>query len=242
MLIDLVFLRLILQSISQIMKKAVLISILFLTAGLVSAQVTKGQYGVKSGHVEYKLTGNTTGTKTLWWDNYGEQSYVEEISVTVIEMMGVKTETRRHTIMVINGDEYWMADLIKNTGQEGTISALMGTEGIEDMSVAAKQEMGEQMLDSLGAERRGTETILGYECEVIFWGGSTSWNYEGVILKQTVDLMGVAAYEDAISFDKNVAFPQNLLVKKTGINYSNNDEMMKLFQQYNMEENESDDE
>jgi hypothetical protein len=32
-------------------------------------------FEIKSGKVEYKIDGETKGTKTLWWDDYGRQQY-----------------------------------------------------------------------------------------------------------------------------------------------------------------------
>ena len=42
-----------------------------------SAQDQLKKYAIKSGHIEYELTGSTTGTKTVWWDNYGDKLFEE---------------------------------------------------------------------------------------------------------------------------------------------------------------------
>lgn len=42
----------------------------FFTVGLFAQQHGK-YFFVKSGHIEYALGGNTTGTKSVWFDNYG---------------------------------------------------------------------------------------------------------------------------------------------------------------------------
>ena len=214
------------------MKTTILtVAILFATI-IANSQVTRGQYGFKSGHVEYELTGNTTGTKTLWWDNYGAQSYTETNSVTVIEMFGVKNETKMHTISVIDGDNYWFADLNSKTGQEGSISSMLGYEAVSEMTPEEKEQFGEQMIDSLGGERMGTERIKGCDCDVIYLGGAKSWNCKGVILKLQVEVMGANANEDATVFETNISVPASKCVKIPGITYSNNDEYMKLLEQY----------
>ncbi|MDD3687833.1 MAG: hypothetical protein PHE56_13860 [Bacteroidales bacterium] len=214
------------------MNKLILLAIFISISTVLSAQVMKGQYGFKSGHVEYELTGNTTGTKTLWWDNYGAQSYTETNSVTVIEMFGVKNETKIHTISVIDGDNYWFADLNSKTGQEGSISSMLGYEAVSEMTPEEKEQFGEQMIDSLGGERMGTENIKGCNCDVIYLGGAKSWNCKGVILKLQVEVMGANANEDATVFETNISVPASKFVKIPGITYSNNDEYMKLLEQY----------
>jgi hypothetical protein len=134
--------------------------------------------------------------------------------------------------MVIDGENFWSADLDKKTGQEGSISSLLGYEAIGDMTPEEKEQFGEQMLDSLGAERMGKENIKGCDCDVISFGSSKSWNCKGVILKSEVELLGAYANENAIVFETNISVPASKFVKMPGITYSNNDEYMKLLEQY----------
>jgi hypothetical protein len=47
--------------------------------------------------------------------------------------------------------------------------------------------------------------------------------------------MGASVNEDAVSFEKDVLMPESLLIKKQGINYTNNDEYMKMLEQYMQE-------
>lgn len=215
------------------MKKNILALVILITISITAnAQVTKGQYGFKSGHVEYELTGNTTGTKSLWWDDFGAKSCTETNSVTKIEMFGIKNETKMHTLNVINGENYWFANLDDKTGQEGSLTSMLGYSGIDQMTEAEKEELGNQMIDSLGGERLGTEMILGCNCDIVSMFGSKSWNCKGVILKIEVETMGVVANEIAISFDKNISVPATKFEKVPGITYTNNDEYMKMMEQY----------
>ncbi len=53
-------------------------------------------YGVKSGYVEYKLTGYEQGTKKLWFDDYGKYIREEFDTVITMELLGqVTKEIRR---------------------------------------------------------------------------------------------------------------------------------------------------
>ncbi len=213
--------------------------LLLITAIAANAQVTRNMYGFKSGHIEYKLTGNTTGTKSLWWDDYGAKSRTETNSVTVIEMFGIKNETKMHTVSVINGDNYWFANLDDKTGQEGSLTSMLGYTEINEMTDSEKEQFANQLIDSLGGERLGTERILGCDCEIITLLGSKGWNCKGVTLKSEVETLGVTANETAISFDKNISIPSSKFEKIQGITYTNNDEYMKMMQQL-MEQGEDD--
>ncbi len=51
---------------------------LFLTVFFTVSQFAQqqGKYiFMKSGHIEYQLNGNTTGTKSVWFDEYGMLMY-----------------------------------------------------------------------------------------------------------------------------------------------------------------------
>lgn len=221
--------------------KNLITGLLLILAISLNAQVTKNTYGFKSGHVEYELTGNTTGTKSLWWDDYGAKSRTETNSVTVIKMFGIKNETKTNTVSVINGDNYWFANLDDKTGQEGSLSSMLGYTEIDEMTEAEKEQFANQIIDSLGGEKLGTEKVLGYDCDVISMLGTKGWNCKGVPLKIEVDAMGLVANEIAITFDKNINVSAIKFEKTPGITYSNGDEEMKMMQQF-MQEGYGDDE
>lgn len=59
------------------MKK--LISVLILLIFCINTQAQKdiNHYLVKSGYVEYELTGSIKGVKKIWWDDYGDKEREE---------------------------------------------------------------------------------------------------------------------------------------------------------------------
>lgn len=59
------------------MKKLSILIIISCFAIIATAQSTyeyQKRFQVQSGHVEYKLSGLTVGTKSLWWDDYGKNT------------------------------------------------------------------------------------------------------------------------------------------------------------------------
>ncbi|MDD2635339.1 MAG: hypothetical protein PHW82_07555 [Bacteroidales bacterium] len=211
--------------------KQLIVGILLVTAVSLNAQVTRNMYGFKSGHVEYELTGTTTGTKSLWWDDYGAKSRTETNAVTVVKVFGMKNETKTNTVSVINGETYWSVNLDDKTGQEGSLTYMLGYTEVDDMTKAEKEQFANQMIDSLGGERLGTEKVLGCDCEIISMIGTKAWNCEGVVLKMEAEALGIVANETAISFEKNINISASKFEKIPGITYSNNDENMKMMQQ-----------
>ncbi len=202
------------------------------------AQPMRDLYGFKSGHIEYELTGNTTGTKTIWWDNYGAQSFTETNSVTRIEMFGIANETKIHSISVIDNDSYWTADLITKTGEKGSLSALIGDMAFEyeNFGEDELEEAADKLLEDFDGERLGTEMFLGCDCEVISVWGNKSWICKGVILKSEVETMGVKANETAIRFETNIGVPASVFELRQGIDYYDTDEHIRNMEQYRKEQ------
>ena len=77
---------------------------------------------------------------------------------------------------------------------------MLGYTEINEMTDSEKEQFANQLIDSLGGERLGTERILGCDCEIITLLGSKGWNCKGVTLKSEVETLGVTANETAISF------------------------------------------
>ena len=202
------------------MKQTILILTCLMLSYASSAQQKIQQYAVKSGHVEYELSGNTTGTKSIWWDNYGSLSRTETKSISVTKMFGMKTETKTHDILIMNGKQFWSANLIENTGQKGNLPYYQEMAKMtENMTEAEKQKMGKDLLEGLGGEIIGTENVLGNKCEVVKLMGAKCWVYKGVTLKSDAKMLGIKAMERAVKFDKNISISKSKFTPPSNITY-----------------------
>jgi hypothetical protein len=200
--------------------------LIFMLACLMMMQVTSAQqkthkYAIKSGYVEYSLSGSTTGTKSVWWDNYGNLSRTEIESLTVTKMFGFKSETKTHEVSIMNNGEFWNANLVENTGQKGRIPFQDMTENMTD---AEKEKMGKDLLEAFGGEIVGRENILGNDCEVVKLMGATCWIFEGVCLKSEAQLLGIESKEIALKFSKNIPVSSSKFTPLTNIKYENQDQ------------------
>ncbi len=202
------------------MKQLILIVTCLLMTHVAISQQKSQIYAIKSGHVEYHLSGNNTGTKSVWWDNYGNSSFTETKSVTVTKMFGFKSETKTHDISIVKGGQFWSANLIENTGQKGTVPFQDITDNMTD---AEKKKMGKDLLKTFGGEIVGTEDVLGNQCEVVKLMGAKCWIYDGVTLKSEAKILGIEAKETATKFDKNCSVPSSKFTPPSGINYEDQD-------------------
>lgn len=193
---------------------------LLILATSATAQQKAQQYAIKSGVVSYELTGNTTGTKTVYWDNYGTKTRTELKSKTVTKIFGMKSEEETHSITVIVEDKYWVADLIAQTGTKGTLPYYEDTkEYAESMTEAEQKQLADDLLNAMGGERLGNENVMEHSCEVISIMGAKSWIYKGIILKSEAKIMGIESNEMATEFKPNTSVSASKFTPYDGVDY-----------------------
>ena len=194
---------------------------LFIAAATISVTAQENnahRFAVKSGHIEYKLDGSTVGTKSVWFDNYGDIYYEEVTATTTIKMFGMKNVEEAHSITIQNGAEFYSINLIDGTGVKTNDSYYTSRQDLMgDMTQEEQEEFGKDVFESLGGEITGEEKILGKTCEIVSVLGSQSWVYKGISLKSDTKVLGIKNLEEAISFDEGIKFPKNLLTPPEGI-------------------------
>ncbi len=136
-------------------------------------------------------------------------------------MLGIKSETKEHTVVISKGKLVWTADLEKNTGTKAInpmydmVQAQMG-----DMSDAEQEEMSLGILSGLGGQKEvGKEKVMGYECDVIKAMGVKSWTYKNVPLKTETNMMGYTSSEVATDFDPDASVSASKFEPLSNIDY-----------------------
>ncbi len=201
------------------MKTTILISIFFLISILVYSQNEVDRYMVKSGYIEYELTGSTKGTKKIWWDDYGDKERIETKSSSEVKIFGMVQKEEVHSIHISNGNKYWHVNLLDNSGVKGTEEYYEPVEITEDMSDAEKKQFEEDMLKAIGGERLPPEIFFGYTCEVMEAMGAKVWVYKGITLKSTAKIMGVVVNETATKFDTEIKITESKFKPPTDIEF-----------------------
>jgi hypothetical protein len=212
----------------QAMKQLLTILIIALTASIAISQETDyNQFAIKSGYVEYELTGNTAGTKKFWWDNYGEKSRTEIKSTTTIIIFGISKTEEQHSISVTNGTDNYSWDLIKGTAFKTSNEEYeeISKEITEDMTEAEIEQMGQDIIDALGGERLGTEKFLGKKCEVLKVMMAKVWIYKGIPLKSEARMLGISSSEKAVELKENIIVPNQTFIPDLKIEFQVINEM-----------------
>lgn len=207
------------------MKRYILILLVLSISFWTQAQQKSHQYAIKSGYVEYKLEGSTTGTKKIWWDNFGEKSKTEIKSETTTKIFGMKNVEQSHTIDLLIKDKYWTADLKENTGYKGTLAYYKASKTyVESMSQKEQEEFANQLITSLGGEKLQNETVKGYNCEVMTVMGTKIWIHKGVTIKSEAKILGMESQEMAVKLDFNTSISGTIFTPLSKIKYESIDQ------------------
>lgn len=202
------------------MKKIILSLAYILLVGIVFAQEDIDRYIVKSGYIEYELSGSTKGTKKIWWDDYGNKEREEIKSSTEVKIFGMVQKEETHSINITVANKFWNVNLLDGTGVKGNNPYYdASVDYTKDMTDAEKKQFENDMLDAFGGQKLAPENFLGHKCEVMEVMGAKVWIYKGITLKSTANIMGIEANETALKFDENIKISSSKFEPPTDINF-----------------------
>lgn len=144
-------------------------------------------FGIKSGVIEYVISGSQEGTKTLYFDNWGMKQ--AEYMRSILTVKGFTKPINK--LSVIDGEFQYNINMDQNSGTRTrnpvlrTMEQLSGQKGFN--------EFGEQMLLNMGANKVGSEEFLGKNCDVYEMRstGTKLWVWEWITLKSETNSRGL---------------------------------------------------
>lgn len=213
--------------------KSLLIALLSVLISTTATAQQQGKYFfLKSGHIEYVLGGNSTGTKSVWFDNYGMLMYTLTESTTTVKILGMKSTTSTKELEIRKGNTIWKADLLQKTGTKMTIEAQteVGEKLTKGKTDAQLHEMERKTITDMGGEIEGYETFLGKNCLKFKWGTTNFLQYKGIPLKSDVSTLGVSYTETATSFDTNISVPAAKFEIPVNVKFEDMGEMLEMLQ------------
>jgi len=183
--------------------KTIILSICLLIVINLSAQVkNKKLYPFKTAEIEYTYEGNSTGKQNLYIDNYGWlQCTIEQ---TVSKAFGQKTE--KNEAKVTKGLDIFLWDLKTRKGSKLHNSL---AENLMNDPNFDPEEFGKLTMESLGFEKKGTETIHGKVCEI--WKGlggmTTIWMWNSLAMKTEIKMLGTKTIWTATTIKIDAGVP-----------------------------------
>ncbi len=149
------------------------------------------RYTIKSGEIYYKVSGGgdimgtkmrDSGTEKLIFKNYGALEITEE---NIDKTVGDKT-TKKHSINKIENTTIYTVDFRQKQimAMQNPLLAMYQGENIGKKAT--------QMLEKNGGKMIGTDTVLGYKCNIWTLMGAKQCLYKNQVpLWLEVDMMGV---------------------------------------------------
>jgi hypothetical protein len=204
------------------MKKISILTTLLIAFGIcnLSAQNKLKRYDVKSGIVEYtttisgKVMGSTingSGTSNLYFKDWGAVELNEEKSsqTTSIKFFGKKTtETENtHSMAKLDNGNSFYVDFENEKIIGGRDAAMELTKAFYPNADAG--EAGENMAESIGGKKVGTEKFMGHTCDIWEIAGGRQWNYKGVMLKMELTMLGISTITQATTAKFDVSVPNS---------------------------------
>lgn len=181
-----------------------------LTVTTLSGQQQGKYFFTKSGHIEYTLGGNWSGTKSVWFDDYGMLMHTLTQSTSVVSLAGITSTTTEKKLEIRRGKEIFIVDLLTNTGTKTDIGPQtdMGRNMTQGKSDEELHQMERKVITDMGATITGYETFLGKKCMTFTWGTTKFSQYKGIPLKSDVTQTGILTLlETATSFEENINVP-----------------------------------
>jgi len=183
------------------MKSVSTFLILILTATLILGQSTQLKYHIKSGIIEYEVSGASKGKEVVYFDDYGIKE--AKYSNQEIEMMGIKQKTNQ--IVISDSKNIYTLDVETKTGTKMK-NPLLGSMP-EDKNL---EELGKEIMTNMGGKVIGSETLLGKNCEIweVSQLSAKIWVWNTIPLKTEVNMMGLKITSTATKFEPNASVPK----------------------------------
>jgi len=163
------------------------------------------RYGVKSGIIEYDLSGVQEGTKTLYFDDWGMRQ--AEYTRSVISVSGYTKAV--NLVTIIDGEYQYTINLDQKTGTKTRNPIIKEMETLKYEK--GFNEFGEQMILKMGAEKVGSENFLGKNCDVyeIKKSNTKLWVWNWITLKSEVKSRAFDISTVATKIETDVPIPSS---------------------------------
>ena len=182
------------------------------------------RYKYKSGFIEYKFTGDQTGSETLYFDDYG----MKVAKYTNATLKFGKAVTPINKLDLIKNGYQFIIDLLTNTGNRTPDPTLNSLEEGEEHDLT---KLEEETLIELGAMKIGTEVVAGKKCDV--WEmpniNMKIWLWEGFTLRNTTKIPGLSEI-NLVAWDvkMDIPVPEDKFRIPLGANITEDDKDMKF--------------
>ena len=157
-------------------------------------------YGIKSGIIEYEITGSQTGTKKLYFDDWGRKQ--AEFTNSTIKVG--KYTKHSNLLKITKGDWQYIINLEDKTGLKRENPVIEKI--IELKNQTNYGEFGEQLLLISGGYESGGDIVADKKCKIFEFKkqNSKSWIWNWLMLKSETKRGNINITVVAKNIEENV--------------------------------------
>ncbi len=172
-------------------------------------------YGIKSGIIEYEITGSQTGTKKLYFDDWGRKQ--AEFTNSTIKVG--KYTKHSNLLKLTKGDWQYIINLENKTGLKRENPVIEKI--IELKNQTNYGEFGEQLLLISGGYESGGDIVADKKCKIFEFKkqNSKSWIWNWLMLKSetkrgktNITVVAKNIEENVFIADTVFSPPKNILI------------------------------
>ena len=170
-------------------------------------------YGIKSGIIEYEITGSQTGTKKLYFDDWGRKQ-AEYTNSTI--KVGKYTK-HSNLLKITTGDLQYIINLGKTTGTKRENPLIEKI--IELNNQTNYGEFGEQLLLISGGYETGGDIVADKKCKVYEFKkqNSKSWIWNWLMLKSETKRGSINITVVAKKIEENVFIADTVFIPQKNV-------------------------
>ena len=165
------------------------------------------KYRAKSGHVEYKLSGDATGTSSVYWDDWGRKEVQIQKSKTTV--WGMTNEENKTTLMIGENIYTWKEGDNQIQKSVNPVVEMWKEKNYTEKDI---EKFGKESLESLGFKKTGEENLDGKDCEIYEGVGGKLWIWKNnqIAIKTIVKILGIDIVFDATKIELNKSVDASL--------------------------------
>lgn len=169
------------------------------------------KYKIESAIVNYKISGTTKGSETIYFDNWGKRETNLIQSITETTFYSVKTKRSDTLLNIFDGKTFYSIDLKSKTGVKTQKNALIKKIGNQNSQYSIKK------LKNNGAKVIGEELILDKMCQIWKTTNEKLWLWNGIVLKSKSKQTGKKIVKEAIKIETNIIIDEKMFSVPEGI-------------------------
>jgi hypothetical protein len=163
-------------------------------------------FDIESGIIEYEISGSQTGSKKLYFDDWGRRQAEYTNSTIKVGKYTKHTELLKITL----GEWQYIINLENKTGTKRENPVVEKMFELKDQINYGK--FGEQLLFLNGGFESGNESLAGKNCKIYEFKkqNSKKWMWNWILLKSETQTGGVQITVLAKKIQENVSIPDSI--------------------------------